>query len=159
MCNIENAYIRWISENWEKIVEILSMKSYVWNYLYRILIAYIFSNISKVLTCINYEGVWNPIFCLSVILLSGKLCSGYILKQNCQIVGLRCMCVFWNNLIKHFSSTYFVTRFLHNSYVFCWIHYFPIQTSILYLSSTSCIIFTMCKGIFCAYQLKYSIWF
>ena len=92
MCNIENAYIRWISENWEKIVEILSM-NYVWNYLYMILIAYIFSNISKVLTCINYEGVWNPIFCLSVILLSGKLCSVYILKQNCQIAGLRYVCV------------------------------------------------------------------
>ena len=99
MCNIENLYIRWIGENWEKIVDILSMKSVYcgtklhlkwfiqnFNSIY-------FSNISKVLKCINDEGVWNPIFCLSVILLSGKLCSGYILKQNCQIVGWRYMCV------------------------------------------------------------------
>ena len=43
MCNIENLYIRWIGENWEKIVDILSIKSvnYIWNDLYKILIAYI----------------------------------------------------------------------------------------------------------------------
>ena len=157
MCNIENLYMRWIGENWETNSRNFFYEIGFWQYLYKILIAYFFSNISKVLTCINNEGVWNPIFCLSVILLSGKLCSGYILKQNCQIAGLRYICVFWNNLIKHFSSTCleslcapFYLNLIYN--ILCYIHYWWMR--IFCLSSHSFFLF---KGIFCAYQLKYQI--